>query len=53
MSPHPPYYFLDFLALAIIGLAIFAAKRSRRRKHQSHTQPGHEPGIARNERTRR
>lgn len=50
MSPHPPYYFLDFLALVIIGLAIFAATRSRRRKQLSRAQAGGRSGAAHDER---
>ena len=38
MSLHPPYYFLDFRILVIIGLVVFALVRSRRRRHRSRAQ---------------
>ena len=40
MSLHPPYYFLDFAILVIIGLVVFALVRSRRRKHLSRARAG-------------
>jgi len=39
MTPHPPYLFLDFWALVIIGLAVFAIVRWRRRKRQPGAGP--------------
>jgi hypothetical protein len=40
MSLHPPYYFLDFWILVIIGLAVVALARSRRRRRRSRDRAG-------------
>lgn len=51
MAPKPPYYFLDFWALVIIGLAVFALMRSRCRKRPSRTRAGDAAGLAHDEQT--
>ncbi len=47
MTPHPPYYFLDFWALVIIGVAVFAFVRSRHRRRSLHGMADARPGGAR------
>ncbi len=32
MTPHPPYFFLDFWALVIVGVGVFLVVRARRRR---------------------
>lgn len=49
MTPRPPYYFLDFWVLVIIGSAVFAFVRSRRRRRLPRPQADAADGTAREE----
>ena len=46
MTLHPPYYFLDFWAVVIIGSAAFALVRHRRRRRHPRAGAGAGHGAA-------